>query len=280
MKKKITSIVLGLLVLSTTTAFVKYQNGIAGFTGAPGEGNCSSCHGGGASSASGTTISAVPSFTNNEYVPGQNYVITIDLAASGFNFYGFGCEILNGNNANAGNMHAAGTGVQFLNSGSRRNAIHTTPKSGNGGTSFSFEWTAPTDFDIAKIYVAGNAVNGNSQFTLDFPMAPVNLQLMPYVAPEPVGVKEQSPSGLTAFSVYPNPATAMTQVSYYLHQPQTTHIELIELNGKVVKEFGNKPQAAGPHSQFLDLQGIAAGIYFMKISADGQKGVQKLISVQ
>lgn len=280
MKKKFTSITLALIALVTSSAFIaKYQTGIAGYTGSPGEGSCNSCHGGANSPVSGTTINAVPSFTNNEYVPGTNYTITINLAAANFSVYGFGCEILNSSNTNAGNMHTQGAGVQFLNSASRRNAIHTGPKSGTGGTSFSFEWAAPTDGDNATIYVAGNAVNGNVNTTLDFPMVPVSLALTEQV-PIDTDVKEQSANQLTQLSVYPNPAAALTTISYFLRSQKNLRIELVNMNGSIVKEFTDKTQDPGPHSQILDLQGIASGVYFVKVSVAGQKSTQKLISIQ
>src|SRR4051794_28184318 len=60
------------------------QNGIIGYTGAPGSfGTCASCHGGGSASASGITITAVPAFTNNEYMPDSSYMITVSGAATG-----------------------------------------------------------------------------------------------------------------------------------------------------------------------------------------------------
>lgn len=279
MKKKITTIVLTLIALSTTTAFVRYQNGIAGYTNAPGEVSCNACHSGGSSAAAGTTISALPSFTNNEYVAGQNYTITVDLAAAGFSQFGFGCEILNGSNSNSGSMHTAGTGVKFLNSGSRKNAVHTAPKSGTGGVSFSFEWTAPSNGDAATFYVAGNAVNGNSNTSLDFPMTPVTLEVLPAPATEPVGIKEQS-SALNRIAVYPNPASDLTQVSFYLTETQTTQVELIEMNGRLVRNFESREQGPGLHTQTLDLHGIASGVYFIKVSANGRKAGQQMISVQ
>lgn len=279
MKKKITSVTLALITLITTPAFiVSYQTGIAGYTSSPGETGCNSCHGGGNSAASGTTIFATPSFTNNEYVPGTNYTITINVAASGFNAFGFGCEILNAGNANAGTMHAQGSGVKFLNSGSRKNAVHTTPKSGTGGTSFTFEWTAPSNNDNATIYVGANAVNGNSSTSGDFPMTPVSLALTPQPEIDPVGIKENRLTTLSQLSVYPNPAGSLTNISFKLSSAQVVTIELISLTGGLVKELSDKEQPAGVHSQILELQDIPSGLYFIKVSVNGKKTAQKLIS--
>lgn len=279
MKKTITTLVLGLGVLITTTAFVRYQSGIAGYTGSPGESTCSSCHGGGSSSASSISISAVPAFTNNEYQPGQNYTITVSLAASGFNLFGFGCEILNQSNSNSGSMHSAGPGVKFLNAGSRRNAVHTNAKSGTGAADFTFEWTAPQNGDAAQFYVAGNAVNGNNSSSLDAPIAAISLQLSAAAANEPTAVKDNTET-LKRVAVYPNPSGALTQISYFLQDARTTEVELLEINGSSVRRFGQRAELPGLHTQTLDLHGIAPGIYFVRLTANGSKAVQQLISLQ
>src|SRR5690606_310259 len=105
MKKSITFLSLAAVLITATSAIVlKYSTGIAGQTASPGETSCNSCHSGGSSASAGITITAVPSFTNNEYVPNTNYTIIITAQADGFSRYGFGCEILGENNANIGTM--------------------------------------------------------------------------------------------------------------------------------------------------------------------------------
>lgn len=278
MNKKITIASALLVLLFTSTAFVKQQNGISGYTGSPGEFTCSSCHSGGSSAASGTTISATPSFSNNEYVPGQNYTITVSLAASGFNYFGFGCEILTDANVNSGSMHNQGAGVKFLNAGARKNAVHTTPKNGTGGASFSFEWTAPSGTDITTIYVAGNAVvNDNNRFN-DFPLAPAAMLLTAQEPLDPTGIDAQA-STVSKFAVYPNPANGVTQISYYLSQPQRTVVELLDLNGRLAKSFDGRAQQPGIQTQFIDLQGLQPGLYFVRLNAGGRKVAQQLLSV-
>ncbi|MGE0568790.1 MAG: choice-of-anchor V domain-containing protein, partial [Bacteroidia bacterium] len=146
------------------------STGIAGQTGSPSEGDCSQCHSGGSSIVSGATITAIPGFTNSEYVPGQTYTINVLVGAISFSNFGFGCEILNAANADAGTMQNAGAGVKFVTAGNgRKNATHITPKAGNNITSFSFEWVAPNSGN-ATIYAAGNCVNLNGNTTGDLPV--------------------------------------------------------------------------------------------------------------
>ncbi len=283
MKKTITTLVLAAITVVSTSAFMQFsKNGIQGYTGSPGEATCNlpTCHGAGTGAVNGTTISAVPSFTDNEFIPGTAYVITIDLQAAGYNAYGFGCEILDASNVNAGTMANAGAGVKFLNAGSRKNAVHTAFKSGTGGTSFSFGWTAPTVGDTATIYVAGNAVNADGSRFGDSPMTPTLMQLKAHVDPDVTGLKENADKTLKGMSVHPNPTSGLTTLSYNLAQQQEISVQLVDIRGKVIKEFFNETQAAGSYTRFLDLHGVDAGVYFVKTNVKGQGSQQKLIAVQ
>lgn len=280
MKKTITTLVLALAALFGTSGFiVKYLNGIAGYTGSPGESSCGSCHGGGSSSAASIVISSVPGFTNNEYIPGTTYTISIDVAATSFTSFGFGCEILNDQAANAGVMQNAGAGVKFLVSGSRTNAVHTVRKNGLSNTvNFKFEWVAPAVGDTATIYVAANAVNGNNSTSGDYPIPPVLLQLNAYQ--QPVGIRETRNTALAYMTLYPNPATNLSGISYALTQTQEISIQLMDLNGRLLKTLVQQQETPGAHSHILDLQGIAPGLYFVKLSGNNEKLSQKIITVQ
>jgi hypothetical protein len=278
MKKTILGLLSAVVLLISTTAFVvksKYSTGIAGFTGSPSEGTCSSCHSGGTSAASGITITATPSFVSNQYVSGTTYTITLDVAATGFTKFGFGCEILNSANTNAGSMQNAGSGVKFLNSGARKNAVHTTPKNGTGTTSFSFEWVAPTNGG-ATIYVGANAVNGTGGTGGDFTFNS-SLSLTETLG---VGVKENNSQSVSNVFIFPNPVTEFTTLSYFLNKTQTVQVQLTDINGKIVKEIFNDTQNAGYQSKIIDLQDVASGVYFIVTTADKQKVSQKLITVQ
>ncbi len=281
MKKTVISALVMLIVLFSGTAFIKIKssNGIASETGSPSEGNCGGCHGGGFSLASGSTISATPSFTNNEYLPSQVYTMSITFAASGFNNYGFGCEILNSsNNTNAGTMQNAGPGVKFLNGfGGRKNAVQTVPKNGTGAATFTFEWVAPSVQETVKIYAAGNCVDLNGNTSGDFPLqaAVVTLTTSAFT-----GIKENTTSSLSAFNVYPNPATDKINLNYNLKEESLVSVELVSINGQQVTSLINEKQLAGDYQRSVLIpHTMASGVYFLKISANNQKVAQRLITV-
>src|SRR5688572_9187434 len=210
MKKKFIACVLAAIVLTCSSAYViKSSGGLAGYTGSPGEVTCGTpgCHGGGASAASGITLTATPSFSLGEYMPDSVYQISIQMSATGFSRFGFGCEILGKNNTNAGTMQLPGPGVKFLNAfNGRRNALHTIPKLA-GTASFDFQWVAPSTPDTVTFYVMGNAVNGNGSTSGDFPLAPVSMSLSPKPLPvDPTTLIRELPSFVTKVYLYPNPA--------------------------------------------------------------------------
>ncbi|PBQ32278.1 hypothetical protein CNR22_11010 [Sphingobacteriaceae bacterium] len=292
MKKTITTLLLASLTIIGTSAFIiKNSSGIQGYAGSPGESTCSNCHSGGTSAASGITITSVPDFSLNtnselEYMQDSLYTIRIEVAASGFTRYGFASQILTASNINSGTLQTPGTGVKFLNAGSKRTAVHTTPKlaAANTPTVFIYQWKAPKTGDPATIYAIANAVNNNGTTSGDFIISPVNLPLVAAPTPtveEPntVGLKENA-SSISQVSVFPNPASDITNISYFLSQSKTISIQLIDIKGQVIKELYKQEDAPGFHTQILNLNGVASGVYFIKTNANQQKVSQKLITVQ
>lgn len=278
MKNKVVLLLtLVLVVLCGSSYVILYNSGIAGYTGSPGEASCASCHSGGSSPSSAISISSTPSFSNNEYVPGTTYTMEITVSAAGFSKFGFGCEILNVSNTNAGLMQNQGAGVKFLNSGARKNAVHSTGKINAGSAVFSFEWVAPQS-GAATIYVSGNAVNGNNNSSGDFPIPPVSLALQAQIPIDPVGVEESNvlPGEM---SVYPQPSNGVTQLTYILKQSSTIEISICDLSGKELRKFNEGKQEQGPHCKLLSLEGIAEGVYFLKLSGEGKMLSQKLFLV-
>jgi hypothetical protein len=268
MKKSILFIALGAAVISASS-FVISSNGIAGQTGAPGENTCAGCHSGGAGTTS-VSISTTPSITSNQYIPGQTYTVTITVANASFSKFGFGCEILNASNANAGVMANAQTGVTFANSGTRKNAIHNAPKTGTGSASFSFEWTAPTSGN-ATIYAAGNAVNGTGSTAGD---RPGNTSLA--LTMLGVDVKENAVSGFN-LNIYPNPTANQINLDYLLTKQADVKIALFDLKGSEVKVLVNEKQEPGQQNVSSEIdEDIEKGIYIIKLSIDNKSAVQKL----
>jgi hypothetical protein len=167
MKKQIILFITLPLVLMGASAFILQSGGMIGYTGSPGEGTCANCHTGGTGSTV-VNISSIPSFTSNQFAPGGTYTINVAVLNNAYDHFGFDCEILDPDDADAGTMSNPGTGVQLLAFGDRMNATHTMPNNNPGMANFSFVWVAPST-GSAVIYASGNAVNNNGDNDGDMP---------------------------------------------------------------------------------------------------------------
>ncbi len=173
--------------------------------------------------------------------------------------------------------------MKFLNSAGKRNAVHTTPKTGNAIASFTFKWVAPSGGD-ATFYAIANAVNGNNNTGGDFVISPVSMNLVAAPVPPPdtntVGIKENTFVPVTGVSVYPNPASSLTNISYYSKTSSLITVELIDIKGVLVKQLYKQEETPGQHSQLLNIAGIESGVYFIRLLSDNKKVSQKLVSIQ
>lgn len=277
MKKRIFTLLSVSVILFSGTAFIvkKSSGGIVGRTGSPGETGCNGCHGGGGGTTT-VSITANPAFTANKYLPGQTYTISITVNNSSFSNFGFGCEILSPTNVNAGNMTTALSGVAFANSGARKNAIHSGIKSGSGSATFQFVWVAPTS-GTATVYAAGNAVNGTGNTLGDTPGLS-NLVLTPDLS---AGITEAQATSISGVNIFPNPIVDQFKINYNLLEAGEVKLAIYDIQGKLISDLVSENQTTGFHSLQLDLpENCTGGVYFLKLSQQGKKELQRIIIVQ
>lgn len=84
------------------------------------------------------------------------------------------------------------------------------------------------------------------------------------------GVEELSEqtisSGLVTLS--PNPAANAANLSYRLNIESPVEISVFDATGRLIRTLVNEIQSAGEHRLGLDNVGLAAGIYFVKVTTD------------
>jgi len=83
-------------------------------------------------------------------------------------------------------------------------------------------------------------------------------------------------TSLASISLYPNPATEFTNVSYNLAKTSTVEFKIYDLQGKLIKSEIIK-QSAGKHIQEMNISTLKAGTYIMSVVADGKKSASKFI---
>ena len=81
--------------------------------------------------------------------------------------------------------------------------------------------------------------------------------------------------------VYPNPFTNQTTITYHLIQSANIRIEVTDMEGKVIAMLTDAGQAKGDYTQtFLPSKyNMQAGIYFLRVYADGAPVTKKIIKI-
>jgi hypothetical protein len=252
--------------LFLSTAFVvKFSSGKAGSTGSPGEGTCAACHSGG-SGVTSVSISATPAFTGGQYIPGTTYTINVMVSNASYSLFGFGCEILDFNtNSNAGIMSSPGTGVQFLTApNGRKNATHTAPKSGSGGSAtFSFVWTSPSVAIQTGFFASANGVNGNGTTSGD---AVGNFSMV--ITPDVSGLSQSSSEALNQIKMFPIPASNFINMEAP-SDVKNASFELYDLTGNKISDLKFCPNSEKNNSVKIFLpENVSNGIYLVKMYSD------------
>jgi hypothetical protein len=172
-------LLLGLLAMLGLGAKLSSSQAPAGYTGAPSEQNCTSCHIGSLNSGPGIMNLNLPP---GGYVPGQTYSLTFDITDNTKSRFGFSMTSLNGSNQQAGTFTGGtGSAVQTANiGGSLRRYINQ--QSAGTRRNWSFQWTAPnSNVGPVTFYVTGNAANNNGStsgdniYTNSFTLSPASV---------------------------------------------------------------------------------------------------------
>ena len=88
------------------------------------------------------------------------------------------------------------------------------------------------------------------------------------------------PPETAAFQLEPGALTrpaGTTTVAYELPAAATATIAVQNLLGQTIRQLAPARQAAGPQTQALPLQGLAPGVYLVRLQADGQTQTARLL---
>ncbi len=143
-----------------------------GRTGAPFDGNCNQCHSPSSALNGDVTITGLPAtIMPNVVYPLQ---ITMDATTGSPSKGGFQLVVVDGNNANAGNLTAGNAQSGTETSGGRQYLEHRGAKAfASGSVTWDFTWTAPSSAsgNTIKFYYIGNFTNGNNSDSGDHAVA-------------------------------------------------------------------------------------------------------------
>jgi len=96
------------------------------------------------------------------------------------------------------------------------------------------------------------------------------------------GIQKYCNVGNASLSVYPNPFTSSTTVSYTLTQNQHTELTVRDISGKQIAVLANENQNAGPHIYAIDAAHyhLPTGLYFVKLVTGNNEGAEKIIKIE
>ena len=83
----------------------------------------------------------------------------------------------------------------------------------------------------------------------------------------PTDVENEAPelSPVRNLVIYPNPFRARTKVEFVLSQPGPVHFEVVDINGRLVRQRFLGEMSPGGHSTVFDPQELPAGAYLYRI---------------
>jgi hypothetical protein len=165
---KIFSVALIFLFLGIYFAFTSSSNPPTGFTGAPGEGNCASCHGGIAVNSGPATRSLlIDGSAPVSYVPGRTYSMSVTVNRATRVKFGFSLKVEDAQGNDAGTLIST-TNRTVISSGYLGQTSSGNLATTSGTITWNFQWTAPSaGTGPVTIYCSSNAANNNGSTSGD-----------------------------------------------------------------------------------------------------------------
>ncbi len=85
------------------------------------------------------------------------------------------------------------------------------------------------------------------------------------------GISDANTTGaVRSLRACPNPTTGQSAISYSLPRDASVSCAVYDAAGNVVSRLAAGTQSAGEHQLKWNAEGIKAGVYFCKLTADGR----------
>ena len=152
------------------------------------------------------------------------------------------------------------------------NSFPATVTAGDSYTT-NMSFTLPASWDETKIKIIGMIIDPTGKIDNAGRATIAEAVTNGYVA----GISDKpSVCYWGGMSVYPNPASSAATVSLYIGKASNVTMKLVDFAGKIVseKEYGS---VQGNFEVNVNTSNLKAGVYFVELTADGQKTSKKLI---
>ena len=171
--RKVLLIIIPIVIITLTLfSFMPPQPIMWGHTGSPSEGNCTVCHGSYVlNSHNGSVqISSIPLMTNNKYILGQTYTISVTVTQMGDSLYAFDFEAVDSLGNDAGNLIVTDSthtkNITYAVNG-RNNMFFNVLGNNYNSFTFKFNWVAPLNGKVS-LYANGLVSNINGMTSGDY----------------------------------------------------------------------------------------------------------------
>lgn len=243
----------------------------AGFnmTGAPGEGNCTGCHGGMANSDTAGSVRIRVVGNPPKYFPGATYDIEVTTRYPGGGKFGFALAARMGGKAFIPVGKLSGSSDMQVT-----DYITHTNKSNKASNSktWNFTWQAPVDgTEPITLYAAGVAANNDGTNSGDL----VYTDSFAFAAPFGTGVQENDL--LSIAQLYPNPTRDVLHIAGNTREEGNLELELMALNGKIVYAEPIVVQKGSYRHMVKIPSELPAGVYYLRVRNEAQWSVKPFV---
>jgi hypothetical protein len=267
------------VLVAKASHLLQSAGGQNGFTGAPLEANCTSCHVGQTQDGSSeNTLSVVnASFQPvTSYTPGDTYTVSLQMTSNPTK-KGFSATALDAAaDMPAGSFVGSGIGgTQAFSANGRSYVSHTASSNTDATTLWAWTWTAPaTNVGDVVFYVASNAANNNGANTGDV------IYLSQHTIGSVADIDEQEAVAETSFNAGYSAEANKVVIDFTSLTSGAMFFNLVDMNGKSVysKPMADAMIGQNKHSVALP-SSIENGMYVVNFFV-GNKAMSANILVQ
>ncbi|MEO6168078.1 MAG: choice-of-anchor V domain-containing protein [Chitinophagales bacterium] len=240
-----------------------------GYTAAPDEGDCTSCHYDTPLNGGTGNISLAFSGSSGVYLPGKTYTVTVTVTdVEQSPICCFEVTTLNSNNLCVGTYKLLAPDNTLIRKNPQNGRTYVTNyQTPLAYHQWSYKWKAPPiSTGPITIYATGNAGN-NNQSPIGDHIYSTTLTVVPGNEFNKMNEGEE-----TSFSIYPSLIQQQFTAHYSLSESGTVAISLYGLQGQLLQTFLNEEQEAGVYQQSMSLSHhFAPGIYLLSMQQGERK---------
>lgn len=187
-------------------------------------------------------------------------------------------------NGSFGTDHGTGGPLMLFGKGVHPGVVGTTPdlQRDNIGMQYDYrqvyagilkEWMEVDKTVLENDIFFGNFIDGQNEDGINFTPLPLVSNVI-------TGTGDFFAERFRLEKCYPNPAREYSDVSFFINADVNVSLDLLDANGKPVRNILHENMMAGEHKSRIQLHGIPAGLYIIRLNAGIFKSTQKLIVVK